>query len=396
MTDAMYEEQFDDFSPTPSSDPAPVESEAARPVGKKAKTRPVKQGKRRRVRRVKKQDVADSIRSLAMMLTVQRGELLPVLTLADQYAGTKIGAAYERVGQRIQEGVPFAVAFGEEDTFPAVARRLVGVGARTGSAGPHLRKAADLLDESLDTAAKVRSALLEPTVLGVGIVIFFIAMVTWAVPQMVEVFASMGAELPALSQLALTISGILQIVIPAVVISGLVAWVWWRKVGRKSEPLRARLDRALLRIPLLGSLRRDAAIANSMSVLEALIGLGIPERDALITAADGSDNRAYGALLREHAQALTAGEVRFADLADGDLFPLAVGNVLEAAASSGSLAVGLEHIADVYRRSASVKANNLSTAIGPAANVVVGALFFGAVLVVYLPMYSMFTAVTSF
>lgn len=349
-----------------------------------------------RMRRASKQDVSDSIRSLAMMLTVQRGEITPVLTLAQQYEGTKLGAAYTRIAERIGRGVPFAEALGEEEIFPAVARRLVVVGARTGSPAPHLTKAADLIDETLETSSKVRSALLEPAILGVGVVVFFIAMVTWAVPQMVEVFASTGAPLPLLSQIALHVASVMQVVIPALIAVGAGVGFWWWKVGRRSEVLRTKMDAWVLRLPVISPLKREAALANVLSVLSALIHLGISEREALLTAADGCDNRAMGEHLRQHSRALTSGVTTFSGVADGRMIPLSVGAVLEASASSGVLHVGLTHTADTFRRSSRTKADNLSTALGPVANIVVGALFAGAVIIIYVPMYSMFTAMTAF
>lgn len=372
-----------------------VPDEQSTTVNKKARKR-VKSAPRRRMRRNSKQDVADSIRSLAMMLSVQRGELGPVRTLANQYEGTKLGLAYDRVADNISGGTPFSEAFAQEDVFPAVARRMVMVGASTGNPAPHLTKAADLLDEALATSSKVRSALLEPTILGVGVVIFFIAMVTWAVPQMVEVFASTGAPLPVLSQIALSVANVLQVVIPVLIAVGLGVWGWWRKVGRKSDVMRAKLDAWTLRLPVIGSLHRDAALANCLSVLAALTELGISERAALTTAAEGCDNRAIGAHLRTHARNITEGNAQFADLADGLLIPLPVGTVLSAAVNSGSLPLGLAHVADTYRRSSKTKSDNLSTTLGPAANIVVGALFAGAVIIIYVPMYSMFTAMTAF
>lgn len=354
------------------------------------------QRRKTRLRRASKQDVADSVRSLAMMLTVQRGELLPVKTLAEQYAGTKLGAAYASVADGLADGVPFAQALSEEVMFPPVVRRMVLIGAATGNPGPHLTRAADLLDESAETSGKVRSALLEPAILGVGVVVFFIAMVTWAVPQMLDVFSSTGVELPALSRLALTISGVMQVVIPVLAVIAGVLGVWWRTSGRKSEGLRTKLDGFWLKVPVLGPLRREAALANSLSVLAALMDLGISEREALLTAAAGCENRAIAAHLRAHARDLTTGAATFPDLADGYLIPLPIGAVLSAAASAGQLPMGLAHVADTYRRTSRLKADNLSTALGPIANVVVGALFAGAVIIIYVPMYSMFTAVTAF
>lgn len=384
-------EQFDNFVTAPAPQEVPDEGSVRRP---KRGTR--ERVKSRRLKRVSRQDVADSIRSLAMMLTVQRGELTPVVTLSQQYEGTKLGGAYGRIAELLGEGVPFAQAFAQQEIFPPVARRLVLVGADTGTPGQHLTKAADLIDESLDTSSKVRSALLEPAILGVGVLVFFIAMVTWAVPQMVEMFAATGAPLPALSKFALQLSSVLQVVIPVLAVMLFGVFVWWRRVGRHNERLRTRLDAWVLRLPVVGPLKREAALANSLSVLAALATLGISEREALLTAAKGCDNRAIGAHFVAHADELTAGRAQFSDVADGVFVPLAVGTVLSAAATSGHLDTGLEHVADSYRRTSRTKADNLSTALGPAANIIVGSLFAGAVIVIYVPMYSLFGSMTAF
>lgn len=393
---------FDDFAtPGDAAEPAPRSrgkgTRSSRTAAKAATAPrgPGGRGRGARLKRTSKQDVADSVRSLAMMLSVQAGELVPLTTLADQYAGTRLGAAYQQVADDVAAGTPFATALARQEVFPPVVTRLVGVGARAGDTVPYLTKAADLLDEGLETTGKVKSALLEPALLGVGVAVFFVAMVTWAVPQMVDVFAQTGAQLPALTVLAMQVSKVAQLVVPLLAVAALSAWVWWRKVGRRNAAARAAADGFVLKVPVIGRLKRDAALANSLAVLAALTELGIGERDALLTAADGCDNQALARHLRRHADKVVAGASTFADLSDGILVPLPVGAVLSAAGNAGRLPVGLAHVAAVYRQTARRKADNLSTALSPVANIVVGALFAGAVIVVYVPMYSLFSAMTA-
>lgn len=349
-----------------------------------------------RLKRNSRQDMADSVRSLAMMLSVQHGELTPLQTLSMQYAGTKLGKAYDNVAYEVTEGTPFAEALAAEEHFPDIVRRTVTVGARTGDVAGHLTQAADLLDEQIDTSGKVRSALLEPAIIGSAVIIFFAAMVVFALPRMVEVFTSMGAETPPLTRLALLIAQVGQFLVPALAAIAAGTLVWWHRAGRHNVKVRLALDRFMLRLPGVGALQREAALAASMRVLATMSHLGVPEREALEAAAAASPNRVIAELLRDHGDAITRGDTTFPEISDGKYIPFAVSSVLKAASTSGALGTGLDHIAATFRRSAHLRADNLATVLGPMANLVVGATFAAVVLIVYLPMYSMFQALSAF
>jgi type IV pilus assembly protein PilC len=345
---------------------------------------------------VKKSEVADAVRSLGLMLSTSRGETGPLATLAEQYKGTTLGSAFERIYTHVQSGsMSMAAAFAEEEkVFPKIVGDLLLVGSRSGASAANLQKAADILDEGQDLTQKIKSALTQPAVLLGIIIIFLYAVILFVLPIFNTMFASFGKPLPPLSKAVIVAGNVLLWVGGAVVVLAGAWTIYWARWGKHILGLRIWLGRAQLKVPVIGKVIRSQRLTQIFSILSGLLSVGMSEREALETAADASGNAAVKDHLQKHLVLMDRGTKDFADLADGFLIPLAAGFMLRNGFDSGAEIQALDGLTTQYRRDANKKAENLTTAIEPIANALVGVIFAAVIISVYLPVYSMISGLT--
>lgn len=346
---------------------------------------------------VKKGEVAEAVRSLGMMLTISRGETLPLATLSQQYAGTNLGKAFSRMYADVQSGAKsLAQTFQDEQKiFPQIVGNLVYVGARSGATAANLEKAADILESGHDLTQKIRSALMQPLILLIMIITFLYGVILFVLPVFAGMFASFGRPLPPLSQAIMaTGSGIAWGGGGLVVL--LIGWtVYYKNWGNNNAALRIRLGRLQLWLPVIGKVIRSQKLTQIFSVLSGLLSVGMSERDALEVAADASSNWAVRDHLDRHIIEMDRGAADFADVADGFLIPLQAGFMLRNGFDAGAEVKALEDLTRVYQRDATKRADNLTQALEPIANGFVGAIFAFVIIATYLPVYDLFSGLTA-
>ncbi len=344
----------------------------------------------------KKGEVADAVRSLGIMLSTSRGETVPLATLAEQYKGTELGNAFGRIYEAVQSGQSdLAEAFrNEEKIFPKIVGDLLVVGTRSGTAAINLQKAADILDEGQDLIQKIKSAVMQPAILLVVIIAFLYAVIFFILPVFANMFKSFGKPLPPLSQAVMT-SGNVLAYLGLVVIVASVGWaIYYKNFGKNNLALRIKMGRLQLRLPILGQVFRSQRLTQVFSILSGLLSVGMSERDALETAAEACGNFAVREHLQKHISRMDQGNADFAAIADGFLIPLSAGFMLRNGFDAGSEVKALEDLTKVYRRDATKRADNLTNALEPIANGVVGLIFALVLIAVYLPVYQLFLGMT--
>ena len=344
----------------------------------------------------KKGEVAESIRSLGIMLTSSRGETVPLATLAEQYKGTELGGAYGRIYQAVQSGSKdLAEAFrAEEKLFPKIIGDLLVVGTRSGTSAINLQKAADILDEGQDLMQKIKSAVMQPAILLGVIIAFLYAVIFFILPVFADMFKGMGKPLPPLSQ-AIMIGGNVIAYGGAAIVVIIIAWsIYYKGWGKNILALRIKMGRMQFGIPVLGEVFRSQRLTQLFSILSGLLSVGMSERDALVTAAEASGNFALRDHIQKHIIEMDRGTVDFADIADGFLVPLQAGFMLRNGFDAGAEVRALEDLTNMYRRDANKKAENLTQALEPIANGAVGLIFALVIIATYLPVYDMFLGMT--
>src|SRR5580700_3833735 len=147
---------------------------------------------------------------------------------------------------------------------------LVEAGEQAGALESLLDKIATYKEKSEAVKKKVKKALFYPAaVLAVALVVTVILLI-FVIPQFEELFKGFGADLPAFTQMVINISKFVQHngVYIAVVV-GAAVWTFFY-FYKRSRKLRHFLDRASLKMPIIGPILYKAAIARYARTLSTM------------------------------------------------------------------------------------------------------------------------------
>jgi general secretion pathway protein F len=341
--------------------------------------------------RIGRREVALITRQLATMLdaglTIDQS-LRFLVELADSEALRRL---LTDLLARVQSGSTLADACAEHEVFSRAYVSLVRAGEAGGALHEVLARLAAYLENAEKLAEQVKSALVYPIILLVVAGLSIVVLLTVVVPQFTPLFESAGAELPLLTRIVVGAGEVMQrwwwLLLLALVALG---WLGRRLLQRPDS--RARIDRALLRVPLLGGLLTRIDTARLARTLGTLLANGVPILNALAIATQTLGNAALREALGETATAVKEGKGVADPLAGSGRFPPLAVRLIAVGERSGHLEAMLLKVADIYDGEVRSTVDRLMSLLVPALTLGLGlviAAIIGAVLMAILSAYEL-------
>lgn len=313
--------------------------------------------------------------------------------LAAQGSTDRLRAALSDMVRRVESGDSLAGAMRRHpNVFSPMYANMVAAGEASGALDAILVRLAAYQERSEAVARKMRGALVYPAAIVAVAIPAIAVMLVFVVPAFEDMFASSGVPLPLPTRLVIGGSHTVQrwgwVLLP--VVAGLA--VAARRTLR-TEAGRLALDRALLRVPLVGGLVRKAAVSRFAHALATLLESGVPILEALeITAKTGGNRVVEEAVLQARAS-IAAGDTIAGPLGQSGVFPPLVVQMVDAGERAGALDEMLARVAAFYDRETTAAADAVMAAAEPLMIVVLGLGIGGIVVSMYLPIFDMIGAV---
>ena len=293
------------------------------------------------------------------------------------------------VEDKIRGGLALSAAFAAQGAiFPRIYTASILAGERSGALDEVLDRYVAYMRRSVNLKRKIRGALAYPTLLllaSFGMVMF---LTLFVVPRMSNLFEGFGKnKLPVLTLIVTGISGWLSAnflwLLPLVIV-GVVALVFWLRTPSG----RLILDRTLLKLPLVGKLLQQVAVAQATRSLATLLAGGITLVDSWEIAAESITNRE----LRQKSSAILPmvreGRSFTESLEAAGWIPELALDMIGVGERSGSLREMLDEVSGFYDSESEVKLEQLTTTIEPAILIVMGGVVVTILLSIYLPIIS--------
>ncbi|BBB25522.1 type II secretion system F family protein [Amphritea japonica] len=266
---------------------------------------------------------------------------------------------------------------------------LVDAGESSGSLETMLDRIASYKEKMEKLKKKIKKALTYPiAVIVVGLVVSAILLIK-VVPQFESVFSSFGADLPAFTLFVVSLSNIAQdwwfIAIIAIAVSGFTI----SKAHEKSRGFREWVDRSVLKLPIIGQILHNSAIARFARTLATTFAAGVPLVDALDSAAGASGNIVYETAIQQIKNGVSTGQSLQNAVTMTGLFPPMATQMIAIGEEAGSLETMLDKVAGYYEDEVDDAVDNLSTLIEPLIMSILGILVGGLVIAMYLPIFQL-------
>ncbi len=211
--------------------------------------------------------------------------------LSEQTGKQKIQSMILAIRGKVLEGYTLAKALAEYPrAFPRLYRSTVSAGEHAGHLDGVLVRLADYTEARQAADQQIKLAAIYPIILTVVALGIVIGLLTYVVPDIVQVFVKNGQTLPFLTQLMLDISYLITHFGLYFAILSLIALLLFIYALKQYPRVRRRYHGLLLKLPLLGGFIKDANTARYGSTLAILTSSGVPLVDAMRIAQEVVNN----------------------------------------------------------------------------------------------------------
>jgi type IV pilus assembly protein PilC len=344
--------------------------------------------------RVRVRDLVLFTRQFATMVNAGLPLVQCLDILSKQAESPRFGKVVNDVMQDVQAGSTLSEALSKRpEAFDSLFVNMVDAGEAGGILDDILARLATYLEKAEALRRKVKSAMTYPAVVmtvAVGATVF---MLLFIIPTFARIFADFGGELPLPTRIVMGASDFLKGYWWALGL-GIFAVVTGLKRYYRTAGGRIRIDRFLLRVPVLGSILQRASIARFTRTLGTMISSGVPILTALDITARTAGNKVIENAIQATKGSIGEGETIAAPLRDAKVFPPMVVQMISVGEETGALDKMLEKIAIFYDEEVDVAVDTLTSVIEPVLIVLMGGLVGGMVVAMYMPMFKLVGVMT--
>ncbi len=265
---------------------------------------------------------------------------------------------------------------------------MVRAGELAGNLDDVLSRLADFMEASEELKSKVKSAMIYPVIMGVvGFGIMAVLMIA-VVPKITEMFQQNGQALPWNTELLIWISDVLRGFWWGVLLGGFgIAWLFRR--WKASESGRPIWDGFVLKLPLVGPLVRQVALARFTRTLGTMLRAGVPMLRSLETAKQILGNAILMGVIEKSKEAVTEGESLAISLRKSGYVPPTLTHMIAVGERAGKLEGMLMRVADAYEREVKAKLEQMTSMLEPLMLVGMGGSVVFVVFSILMPIMDM-------
>jgi type IV pilus assembly protein PilC len=266
---------------------------------------------------------------------------------------------------------------------------LVEAGEQAGALETLLDKIATYKEKTEALKKKVKKALFYPTAVLVVAIIVTVILLLFVIPQFESLFKGFGADLPAFTQFVIDMSRWLQnnwYIFFGLIAGAIYAFTYFHK---RSKAMREWMDRAMLKLPIIGPILYKSAIARFARTLSTMFAAGVPLVEALESVAGACGNIVFeNAVLKMRDEVATGQRLQRA-MENTGLFPNMVIQMIAVGEEAGALDAMSGKVATFYEVEVDNAVDSMSSLLEPLIMAVLGVLVGGLVIAMYLPIFKL-------
>ncbi len=341
---------------------------------------------------IKDEDKVSFFRLMATMVNAGISITKALRIMEDQTENLHFREIVHGVMLKIEGGLSFSEALGAYGKYFSEAQiGMVESGEATGRLNQTMLQIATETEKSSALSKKIKGAMIYPITVLVILAGAAYAVMTFVMPKIKDVFASLGGKLPVMTQVLINASDFMvstsygipnSLLIVGGVVVVIVAFLQWKRT-KSGRMIWAEIT---LRFPVFGNLVRKAAIARFCRSLSTLTNSGVSIVKALYITAASVGNPVYEKRIKLIAEDVKRGIAMGENMKDDEKhFPSMVVGMINVAEQTAQVDQITAKLADFYEDEVDDMVKNLSSLMEPLIIVVLGLSVGFLVIAVMLP-----------
>jgi type IV pilus assembly protein PilC len=342
---------------------------------------------------VKPQDVIDFSHQLATLIESGISIFTALELLKEQAPRAAFRKIIAGLVEELQGGSSFSQALSKyPQVFSYTYCQVVKASEQAGNLEVGLRQVAGYMEKRATTTNRAKRALAYPAMVLLMAIGVFALLITVALPPLVGLFNSLGAELPLTTRLLIATADF--IINYKLYLLGGVFTLIILTLGYLQLPAgKLTLDRLKLKIPLIGSINIEHNMCHFCQTTSMLLKAGLPLPQIMDIAIQTVGNRIIRQALRDVKEKLIQGQGLSQPMAEIDLFPRLLVEMVAVGEKTGTIDSTLATLADYYEERVDQRINTLISMIEPFLTVVIGLVVAFIALSLITPLYSILRSI---
>ena len=334
-------------------------------------------------------------RQLATMfsagLTIERS----VQGLAADEKHPRLKKVLNTVVQNVRQGLNLSASFQRHPgVFNNLYIAMIKAGEISGNLDEILDHLATYLENIDDTRRKVRSAMTYPIFMLIFMATMITAMFIWIIPKFSDVYAQLGSKLPKATQTLVSLSEWVSSNFGSILFFSfiIIVSIWMIAKTRKGGFF---IDSLILKLPVFGSLNKQAILNKFCKTFGILVGAGVPVLESTLLLSKVVDNRVFEEATLDASKDIREGYNISTALRRTEVFPSIMLQLTSTGEETGELGDLLDRASDYYYKQVNVLVDRMTTLIEPLLILAVGVVIAIMVVVTYLPVFHLGAALQS-
>jgi type IV pilus assembly protein PilC len=337
---------------------------------------------------VKTQEVIDFANQMATLVESGITILMSLELLAGQTSKKALITIIKRLAGEIQEGGSLSQALGHyPKVFADTYRQVIKASEQTGRLEIGLRHAASYTEKQATANQKIKRAMVYPIFVLLMAVGVSVLLITVALPPLIDLFKSLGAELPWTTKWLIGITGFLLDNKLAVLV-GIVIIIMSIILLFRLNSVKIARDYYILKIPVIGTIALERSMQHFCQTTSMLLKAGLRLPQIMEIVIQANRNRTIRGALYQVRDRLVQGEGFSQPMSEAGLFPPLLVEMMAVGEKTGAMDSTLATLADFYEKKVDRSVDMLITMIEPILTVMVGLVVVFIALSVITPLYS--------
>jgi type IV pilus assembly protein PilC len=342
---------------------------------------------------VKQKDVVVFARIFSTMINAGLPLIQCLELLAQQEQNKTFANVITSVKEDIEGGSTLHDALNKHPAvFDELFVNLVAAGESGGILDVVLSRLSNYMEKAMKLKSKVKGAMTYPaSVLVISIAVVALLLMK-VIPVFKKMFEGMGGELPGPTQFLVNASEFMQSYF-LIMLAGVALAIYAFRRFYRTEKGRFTVDALVLKSPVFGPLLKKVAVAKFTRTLSTMMGSGVPILEGLNIVSKTAGNVIVENAIMKTRQSISEGRTIAEPLAETNIFPSMVVQMIAVGEATGALDAMLEKIADFYDDEVDVAVEAMTALLEPFMMVFLGGVVGGMIIAMYLPIFKMASVV---
>ncbi len=339
--------------------------------------------------KVNLKELAVYSRQISVLVDADLPLIQSLTMLADQTKNNYFKSVIQTIRKDVEAGSTLNEAKRKyPKVFDNLYCNLVSSGEQSGSLDVMMRRLAEYLESIVKLKAQIKQAMTYPVAVLVFSIVVTIFMMWKVVPVFSNIFIELGANMPLLTMVVLTVSNFVQKYI-LFIFAGLIGSVFLFRYFKKTTTGKKIIDQAMLKMPLFGPLFRKVALSRITRTLATLLSGGVPMLESLKITSTTAGNVVLENRIIEARTAVSEGGNLTDAFREKAHFPIMVTQMVSVGEATGTLDGMLGKLADFYDNEVEAAVGSLLSILEPILLIFIGGLIGSIVISMYLPVFSL-------